>query len=125
MPWSSDDFPTSWKNQAPAVRNKAIEIGNALLADGMEESQAIPIALAQARKALDRSEQDPDLWVVPRGSGWAVKEEGADGVLTSHETKDEARDAAVELARERGVAVTITKSTGEIQDRQSFRSRLG
>jgi len=35
---------------APAVRDKAIAIANALLAEGYPEGQAIRIAIAQARQ---------------------------------------------------------------------------
>jgi uncharacterized protein YdaT len=34
MPWSSKDYPVSLKNLHPEVRDKAIEIANALLDDG-------------------------------------------------------------------------------------------
>jgi uncharacterized protein YdaT len=50
MPWSKDDYPISWKNLTARVRQKAIEIGNALLEDGYEEGRAIAIATAQAEK---------------------------------------------------------------------------
>ena len=57
MPWNSDYFPTSMKNLPPLVREKAIEIANALLAEGMEEGRAIRIAIAKAKEwAKDRWE---------------------------------------------------------------------
>ena len=49
MPWSYDYFPASMQNLAPVVREKAIEIANALLAEGMEEGKAIRIAIAKAK----------------------------------------------------------------------------
>lgn len=57
MPWNSDYFPTSMKNLPPLAREKAIEIANALLAEGMEEGRAIRIAIAKAKEwAKDRWE---------------------------------------------------------------------
>lgn len=50
MPWNMNDYPTSMKNLAPLIRKKAIDIGNALLADGYPDDRAIPIAISQAEK---------------------------------------------------------------------------
>ena len=49
MPSNSTYYPTSMKNLPPVVREKAIEIANALLEEGMEEGKAIRIAIAKAR----------------------------------------------------------------------------
>jgi len=50
MPWSKTDYPASMKNLTAEVRNKAIDIANALLDDKYEEGRAIAIATAQAEK---------------------------------------------------------------------------
>ena len=50
MPWTKTDYPASLKNFMAPVRNKAIEIANALLNEGMEEARAIPIATARAEE---------------------------------------------------------------------------
>jgi len=50
MPWNDTYFPSSMKNLAPAVREKAIEIANALLAEGMEEGMAIRVAIVKAKQ---------------------------------------------------------------------------
>ncbi len=122
--WTPHDHPPSWKNLDAVLRSKAIEIGNALLEDGMDKAQAIPIALSQARDALDRRGTAPDLWVAPDGDGWVVKPEGASPV-ERFATKKEAVDAGVERARQQGVALTVQKQDGTIEDRQSFRARVG
>jgi len=54
MPWNSDYFPTSMKHLAPVVREKAIEIANALLEEGVEEGKAIRIAIAKAKTWAER-----------------------------------------------------------------------
>ena len=54
MPWSEEHYPASMKHLAPLVREKAIEIANALLDEGHPEGQAIRIAIARAREWADR-----------------------------------------------------------------------
>ncbi len=123
MPWSTNDYPTSWKNLDTAVRSKAIEIGNALLDDGMEESRAIPIALSQARESLDEDESEAQ-WVVPHEDGWAVKTEGAEQPRKVHSTQRNAIEDATEFAKKHDTTVTVLGRDGTIRDRQSFRPRL-
>jgi uncharacterized protein YdaT len=50
MPWTEERFPSSMLHLPPPVRTKAIEIANALLAEGYEEGRAIRIAIAQAKR---------------------------------------------------------------------------
>lgn len=50
MPWTKDNYPASMKNLMAPVRNKAIEIANALLDEGYEEGRAIAIATAKAEE---------------------------------------------------------------------------
>jgi hypothetical protein len=67
MPWDVERYPASMKNLLPAVREKAILIANALLADGYTEGQAIRIAIARAkawaahRCGSDVTQYDPAL----------------------------------------------------------------
>jgi len=56
MPWSMQRYPTSMSRLPLPVREKAIEIANALLQEGMQEGAAIRIAISQAR-----------LWALRRG----------------------------------------------------------
>lgn len=50
MPWNDGDYPTAMRHLDPEVREKAIEIANALLASGHDEGAAIRIAIAKARE---------------------------------------------------------------------------
>ncbi|UFH53730.1 DUF2188 domain-containing protein [Spirosoma sp. KNUC1025] len=50
MPWTKEDYPVSLKNFMAPVRNKAIEIANALLNEGMAEDRAIAIATTKAEE---------------------------------------------------------------------------
>lgn len=54
MPWTTDRYPLSMKRLPPATREKAIEIANALLAEGHPEGQAIRIAIARAKQWAER-----------------------------------------------------------------------
>jgi uncharacterized protein YdaT len=50
MPWYNGDFPPSYKNQPVKLREKAVEIANALLLEGTEEGIAIATGLKRARE---------------------------------------------------------------------------
>jgi uncharacterized protein YdaT len=50
MPWDDDFFPTSMRHLSVEARRKAVEIANALLAEGMDEGKAIRIAIAKAKE---------------------------------------------------------------------------
>lgn len=50
MPWTLDRYPASMKHLPEPVLEKAIEIANALLEEGMEEGKAIRIAIAKAKE---------------------------------------------------------------------------
>ena len=50
MPWSDNHFPRSMAHLPPLVREKAIEIANALLTQGYDEGRSIRIAIAQAKR---------------------------------------------------------------------------
>lgn len=54
MPWNENEYPPSLKNLTEEVRNKAIEIANALLEDGYEEGRAIAIATAKAEEWAEK-----------------------------------------------------------------------
>jgi len=54
MPWTLERFPPSMEHLSERVREKAIEIANALLAEGMEEGKAIRIAIAKAKEWAER-----------------------------------------------------------------------
>lgn len=50
MPWTKTNYPNSLKNLPQAVRNKAIEIANALLKkETMEEGRVIATAISHAK----------------------------------------------------------------------------
>jgi len=139
MPWTTKDYPISWKNLDPITRKKAIDIANAMLLDGYKEDQAIPIATAQAEKwkenadASDLAElkrKDVTKHKAPTGpSGarlmddnvivryspaqkeWMVISEEARNADSYHPTKVEAVKRAKEIAAKRGTKVIAEKKT--------------
>lgn len=51
MPWTKTDYPDSMKNLPVAIRNKAIEISNAILEDNkLEEGLAIATGIKNAKE---------------------------------------------------------------------------
>lgn len=57
MSWTKNNYPDSMKNLDKRVRNKAIEIGNALInRENMDEGKAIPIAISKAREWAESNE---------------------------------------------------------------------
>ncbi len=90
MPWTKTSYPDSFKNLPKEVRDKAIEIGNALLEEGrMEEGIAIATAISRAKdwaaehgkkienprksKIKDVKIHGQDRVVIPHKNGWAIK----------------------------------------------------
>ena len=59
MPWSDAYYPPAMERLHPVVRQKAIEIANALLAEGHDEGFAIRVAIARAKEWATRRGLDP------------------------------------------------------------------
>jgi len=49
MPWYNGNYPPSFKNQPVPLREKAVEIANQMLEQGVEEGIAIATGLKRAR----------------------------------------------------------------------------
>ena len=50
MPWTEQRYPAAMRKLPPVVRNKVIEIANALRAEGMEQGLAIRIAITKGKQ---------------------------------------------------------------------------
>jgi uncharacterized protein YdaT len=59
MPWTRDHFPAAMRNLDAEVRDKAIEVANALLRDGHDEGFAIRVAIARAHEWAQRHVATP------------------------------------------------------------------
>ncbi|RNL90718.1 DUF2188 domain-containing protein [Sinomicrobium pectinilyticum] len=137
MPWTKTDYPNSMKNLPAAVRNKAIEIANALLEDRkMEEGIAIATAISRAKdwaaehgKKTDNPEKSKrtdvkvhgqDRYVIPYEKEWAIKVEGREKVEKVFHTKQEAVKQARRETKEVNGTLTIQRKTGKIEKRISY-----
>jgi uncharacterized protein YdaT len=66
MPWTMDNYPASMRHLSLLVREKAIEIANAVLATGGDEGKAIRVGIAKAkewarRRGLSTEDSDCEL----------------------------------------------------------------
>lgn len=137
MPYTKLDFPDSMKNLDKIVRIKAIDILNAMLKDGYDESNAIPIAIDQAKdwsKNAEKGEKDKllnkDITKHKKTSdsarlqaadvrvsynqekeSWQVKSQGAKQADSYYKTKNEAVGRAEEIADNRDSKVIKEKKT--------------
>ncbi len=59
MPWYNGDYPPSYKNQPLKLREKAVEIANKLLEEGVEEGIAIATGLKRAREYFEKQPSSP------------------------------------------------------------------
>ena len=59
MPWYNGDYPPSYKNQPKELRDKAVEIANEMLKEGVDEGIAIATGLKRAREYF-KSENESD-----------------------------------------------------------------
>lgn len=59
MPWTAERYPVSMRHLPPWVRDKAVQIANALLEEGMDEGMAIRIAIAKAKEWAQHHVQRP------------------------------------------------------------------
>lgn len=138
MPWTKSDFPNSMKNLPGEVRNKAIEIANALLeGKNMEEGIVIATAISRAKdwaanrgKKVDNPEKSrisdvkkhgEDRYVIPyENRKWAIKVEGSEDIEKVFPRKNEAVVQARKEAKEANASLTIQKRTGKLQKRVSY-----
>jgi uncharacterized protein YdaT len=138
MPWTKVDSPNAMKNLPEEVREKAIEIANALLEEKrMNEGIAIATAISRAKdwaanrgkeiqssdnsRSTDVKEHGEDRYVIPyHEHEWAIKNEGSKRVEKVFSNKKEAMEQARIEAREANASLTIQKRDGRVQQRISY-----
>ena len=121
MVWTTKDYPSSMKNLEPQMRDKAIEIANALLEEGYEEDHAIPIAIATAKKWAEN--HNPSDWVrvvhqlhvIPHPNGWAVRRANAEHTSFVFDDRDQAQMKALEMAQDEHGSVVVHDEDGHIK----------
>lgn len=127
MPWNKRDYPASMKNMPPVVRNKAIEIANALLKDGYDEGRAIAISQDQAREwARNHGEagHHDRVHVEPHDRGWAVRSEDAQRATKIYDRKQDAIARGKSIAQQRKGRLVVHKSDGTIQEKHDYGQAL-
>jgi len=136
MPWTLDDYPSSMKNLDHVTKKKAIDIANAMIDEGYEEGQAIPIAIDQAKEWAEnadkeerehyrkygkptlrskegkRQQNNPERLnereeVVPHEDGWAVQSSGGKKPSHVYDKKQDAVKRAKEIADNKGTSVDV------------------
>lgn len=136
MPWTKKDYPDSMKNLPENVRNKAIEISNALLEEkDMDEGIAIATGISRAKdwaenrgmqsdtkkdnRKTDVKKHGADRMVSATEEGWEVKKE-SNKSSKSFDTKKEAVKQAREGAKKDNASVTIKNKDGKVSSRKSY-----
>jgi len=141
MPWTRSDYPNAMKNLPKQVRDKAVDIANALLEEKqMEEGIVIATAISRAKdwaanrgKKVDNPEisrisdvkkHGEDRYVIPyENRKWAIKVEGNEEVEKVFPHKKEAIVQARKEAKEANASLTIQKRSGKLEKRISYNPR--
>ncbi|MGG0668315.1 hypothetical protein [Sporosarcina koreensis] len=116
MPWTKNDYPDSFKNLEPDVRNKAIEIANALLREGTEEGRAISIATAKAREYVHGDNAERTKYeATPRKEDWILMKEGGERAIFKENTKDELLEKAKPYVNEHNGILEVHHADGSLE----------
>jgi len=116
VPWSKGDYPVSFKNLDDEVRDKAIEIANALLKEGYEEGRAIPIALSKAKQFVHGHADRPEYEVVAGDDGWKLKKLDGEKAIMKEETKSALLEKAKPYVNEHDGILNVYKEDGTFED---------
>lgn len=116
MPWTKNEYPDTFKNVSTDVRNKAIEISNALVREGYEEGRAISIGLSQARETIEgKSEDRRHYEVKARDNDWVLKKKDSSNVIFSEKTKSELLEKAKPYVTDHDGVLTVYHADGTIE----------
>lgn len=145
MPWDMKDYPDSMKNMDTLLRKKAIDIANALEAQGYDDGRAIPIAHAQAQEWFENASVDErkefedapdpkkddthdktansdlidnDVKVFYEEEQWKVQTVGAKQPSQTFDYKADAVERAEEMAKNKESNLLIYKQDGELQTKR-------
>ena len=116
MPWSKNDYPDSFENLNEDVRNKAIEVANALLREGYDEDRAIPIALDTAKDYIKKDEDKPVYEIRKHDDGWQLKKKDSDRAIQIEDTKEDLLDEAKRYVTKHKGELRIYKGDDTLED---------
>lgn len=119
MTLSQTYYPASMQYMDTAVRDKAFDIFNALLDEGYEDGQALPIAIAQAKKWATGHRHGQDaggqcVHVVPHPDGWAVRRADAQRSNFIFKRMGDAKTKALEIGKREQVGIVLHDEYGEV-----------
>ena len=133
MVYTENYYPTSMKNLLPEIREKAIEILNALVDEKkMELEKAIPTSISRAKdwaanreisvpdSPSDAKKHGEDIYVTPHQRGWAIKIEKSKRASAIYKKKIDAVSKARSLARKNHGSLVIQRLDGTIQSKISY-----
>jgi len=116
MPWTKNDYPDSFKNLDSDVRNKAIEIANALLHEGTEEGRAISIATAKAREYVHGDSPDRTKYEAKaRSEDWILMRENGERAIFKEDTKDDLLEKAKPYVNEHNGILIVYHADGSVE----------
>ncbi|AYC30468.1 DUF2188 domain-containing protein [Paenisporosarcina cavernae] len=116
MPWSKNDYPDSMNNLSKETRDKAIEIANALLRDGMEDGRAIAIATDKAREYVTGKKEQDVYEVKFEDDKWKLMRENGSKAIHSADTKDALLEEAKPYVNEKDAILNVYDQDGKLQD---------
>ncbi|OZS77539.1 hypothetical protein CF394_09995 [Tetzosporium hominis] len=118
MPWTKTDYPDSMKNLDAEIRNKAIEMANAMIEDGMEEGRAISIATARARDYVNGTDDSsrPHYIVKWKEDEWVLMKKAGERAIKKASTKEALLEEAKPYVNEQDGILTVYKEDGSVAD---------
>ena len=117
MPWNKHDYPASFKNLESDVREKAIEIANALLEEGYDDGRAIPIAMTKAREFVHGADDNrPEYEVKSKADYWVFQKADSEKAIFTNETKSDLLEKAKPYVNEQNGVLTIYQKDGSHED---------
>ena len=124
MLWTSNNYPKRFTFLSSPVREKAVEIGNALIRTNIPPKQAEHIAYERAvdwaRRSRSTSGRCTEYHVLPYRGAWVVKCSGSDTPICALPTQEAAVRKACEIARGHMTDIVLHSADGRIIDRSSF-----
>ena len=116
MPWNNNDYPDSFKNLEPDVREKAIEIANALLREGNDEGRAISIATAKAREFVHGDDSNRTKYEAKaRGEDWVLMKENGSRAIFKEDTKEDLLEKAKPYVNEQNGILAVYQADGTLE----------
>jgi uncharacterized protein YdaT len=124
MLWTSNNYPQQFGFLSSPVREKAVDIGNALIRSNLPPQHAERIAYERAvdwaRRSRTTGGRCTEYHVLPYYGSWIVKCSGSNTPICVLLTQEAAIRKACEIARGHMTDIVVHGFDGRIIDRSSF-----